>query len=337
MKKAIITGISGQDGAYLAALLREKSYQVIGTSRTPGERSTFHRLDFLNIYSDVTIISCLKNCEEIIETYSPDEVYNLEGQSSVARSFSSPFETISSNGYSTLGWLEAIRTVNPAVKFYQASSSEIFGVTNSFSKDERSSYHPRSPYAVSKLFSHFTTVNYRESYNIFACCGILFNHESPLRGEQFVTQKIVKAAVDIENGDLDCLHVGNISAQRDWGHARDYVKGMYLMMQHDVAEDFVLATGKLHSVKDFIVEAFRETGIELDWEGEGVDAKAICLETGKVLVKVDPEFFRPADIGKSLGNPLKANNMLGWYTESDFQTVVQEMIKHQRKNKINKN
>ena len=326
MKTAIITGVLGQDGAYLAKLLLEAGYRVVGTSRNPGNESGFWRLDELGIRDQVALVSSLCDPVEIVREHNPDEIYNLMGESSVAASFLNPFETIKSNGLNCLNWLETIRQSEPDIKYYQASSSEIFGSYNTFSKDESTGFHPKSPYAVSKLFAHCTTVNYREAYDLFSCCGILFNHESMLRGSQFVTSKIVRGAVSIKNGSLDCLQLGNLDAQRDWGHASDYVDGMYKMMQCPQADDYVFATGILHSVRDFVVKAFEMVGIDLLWEGSGLDETGICSRSGKTLIRVNPEYYRPSDLSVSLGNSLKAINKLGWKSRITFDMIIEEMV-----------
>ena len=329
MKNALITGISGQDGAYLASFLLEKGFKVIGTSRFPDDTQNLWRLKKLNIYEDTKIISTELNFSEIIDKYSISEIYNLAGQSSVADSFKAPFETISSNGMLTLRLLEAVRKAGRDVKFYNASSSEIFGNIKEFSKDELSNYHPRSPYAVAKILSHFCTINYREAYDLYACNGILFNHESILRGESFVTQKITRAVAEISFGKREKLLIGNLSARRDWGHALDFVSGIYKIMHHSTPDDYVLSTGRLSSVRDFIHIAFSVVGIKMHWEGKGLDEKGICIKTGRKLVSVDGKLFRPTDIAQSLGNSLKAQNILGWKPEISLESLISEMVQHQ--------
>lgn len=326
MKKAIIGGVSGQDGALLSKYLLENGYKVIGTSRSPNEVERLWRLEKLGVFDQVEVVHSDLQKSELLEKYCPDECYSLEGQSSVAESFITPHETIASNGLTTLDWLEAIRLSNQNIKFYQASSAEIFGTSSDFSRSENSPKHPRSPYAVSKLFSHYSTINYREAYNIYACCGILFNHESCLRGGQFVTQKIASSVANWKNGSGTPLQVGNIYVKRDWGHAKDFIRGMHSMLQQSEPDDYVLATGRLHTVKDFIENAFSVTGIRLEWEGEGLEERAIDQSSGKVCVKVNEKFYRPSDMEQSLGNPIKARNILGWKPEYSFNQVIEEMV-----------
>ena len=325
-KTALITGISGQDGAYLSQLLLEKGYEVYGTSRSPSDESILHRLRHLGIRDQVKILDRKLNCDDILKVYKPDEIYNLEGQSSVAESFANPFATIESNGYSTLQWLEAVRNASDTIKFYQASSTDIFGESANFSIDENSVCNPKSPYAVSKLFSHHITRNYREAYGIHACCGILSNHESELRGEQYVTQKIARSVAAIAQGKQDFVELGNLSASRDWGHARDFVYGMYKMMQEPIADDFILSTGRLHTVRELVEVAFSVVNKKLNWQGKGQDEVGTCSETGGTLVKVNPEFYRPSDLSKSLGSPLKAMNQLKWEHKISFEELIREMV-----------
>lgn len=329
MPTAFISGISGQDGALLAAHLLGLGYQVIGSSRQPKDENTTWRLRKLDILDSVQLVKADVSKSHLLDQFKPDELYNLEGQSSVASSFASPHETISSNGLCTLDWLDAIRLSGQAIKFYQASSAEIYGHSKDFSRSEHSPLHPRSPYAVSKLFSHFMTINYREAYQLFACCGILFNHESSLRGGQFVTQKIASHVAQWHAGSEAPLNIGNIHAKRDWGHAKDFVQGMHLILQQERAEEFVLATGILHSVKDFIDIAFKTIGVDLSWEGEGLDEIAIHRKTGKTCVVIDPQFYRPTEMNQSLGNPTKAHNLLKWKPRHCFEELVEEMVEAQ--------
>ena len=328
MKKkiALITGISGQDGAFLSEFLLFKGYNAIGTSRTPEDKSVFWRLDKLGILDEVQLDSSEKSCKDLLELYKPDEIYHLAGQSSVGESFKKPFVTIYSSGFKTLDWLEAIRIIDPTTKFYNASSSEIFGEVERFSKDEQTGYHPRSPYAVAKLFSHFTTINYREAYNIFACNGILFNHESYLRGKDFVTQKIARCVAEISLNKRDYLDIGNLDSKRDWGHARDYIVGMFSMMHTDSPDDYVLATGNLTSVRDFIQKAFKIVGIDIYWSGKGLSEIGIDRKTKKTLVKVNEVYYRPSDLDQSLGNSTKARNILKWKPEITLNEIIKEMI-----------
>ena len=326
MPTAFISGISGQDGAFLARLLLNLGYKVAGSSRAPKQVENLWRLDALKIRENVSVVSAEVSKPHLLDQFAPDELYNLEGQSSVAESFRSPHDTIISNGISTVDWLEAIRLSDRSIRFYQASSAEIFGASEDFSRGEASPVHPRSPYAVSKLFSHYLTVNYREAYNLFACCGILFNHESPLRGSQFVTQKIARLVAKWSQGHKEPLLVGNIHVKRDWGHAEDFVRGMHAMLQHSKADDFVLATGVLHSVQNFIDTAFLVIGIELVWRGEGLSEKAFDKKNGDLCVEVDARFYRPSDMEQSLGNPIKARNILNWIPQVSFEKVVEEMV-----------
>jgi GDPmannose 4,6-dehydratase len=328
MKTAFISGVTGQDGALLARYLLNLGYEVKGSSRNPADLSRRYRLESMGIDGQLEVLPQSEEKGSILARFKPDEVYNLEGQSSVAASFKSPHETIASNGLSTLDWLESIRQDGGGTRFYQASSAEIFGASRSFSRDETSHFHPRSPYAVSKLFSHFSTVNYREAYGLYACCGILFNHESLYRGEAFVTQKIARQAAQWKLGEKSPLVMGNIHVKRDWGHADDFVKGMHAMLQQDVASDFVLATGVLHSVKDFIDVAYEIVGTELEWDGEGLSERGIDRKSGELCVEISEEFFRPADMEQSLGNPLKAFNSLDWKPTIPFEKIVEEMVEH---------
>lgn len=326
MPTAFISGITGQDGALLAEHLLRLGYEVCGSSRAPKDPERSWRLRRLGIADRIKLVASDVSKSHLLDQFHPDELYNLEGQSSVASSFNTPHDTIASNGLSTLDWLEAVRLFDKDVKFYQASSAEIFGASKDFSRGEASPLHPRSPYAVSKLFSHFMTVNYRESYQIFAACGILFNHESALRGQQFVTQKIATAAAKWKRAPGTVLSMGNIHVQRDWGHAKDFVRGMHAILQHPTPDDFVLATGVLHSVQDFINCAFRCIGVDLCWEGQGLDEKAFDRATGKLCVNIDPSFYRPSDMDCSLGNPIKARNLLRWHPQHHFEDVVREMV-----------
>lgn len=325
MKTALIIGVTGQDGAHLTQLLLEKKYKVIGTYRE--STKNFWRLEELGLLDQIDLVA-MENLDfsEFLKSNSIDEIYNLFGQSSVAVSFQYPKETIHTNGVLVLEILESIRKLSLNVKYYQASSAEIFGTSRSYSKDESADFHPRSPYAVSKLFAHWTTINYREAYKIFACNGILFNHESSLRGETFVTRKIVKSVAEISLGLRQSFEIGNLDSKRDWGFAKDYVHGMWLMMQESVADDYVLSTGILHTVRDFVNLSFNTIGIELDWIGSGVDEVGICKHTKKVLVRVNPKYFRPTELDHSLGNSLKALNVLGWKSTTTLEETCQEMI-----------
>jgi GDPmannose 4,6-dehydratase len=335
-KVALITGITGQDGAYLAELLLEKGYIVHGIKRRASSFNT-DRIDhlyqdphvnnrnFVLHYGDLTDST---NLIRIIQETKPDEIYNLAAQSHVQVSFEMPEYTANTDGIGTLRLLEAIRILNleKQTKFYQASTSELYGKVQEIPQKETTPFYPRSPYGVAKLYGFWIVKNYRESYDLFACNGILFNHESPLRGETFVTRKITRAAAKISLGLQDKIFLGNLDAQRDWGHAKDYVKGMWLMLQQDKPDDYVLATGKMYSVREFTKTAFAHVGIDLKFEGEGVDEKGICTKTGKVLVEVDERYFRPAEVELLIGDPTKAKTELGWKHEYDFEALVKEMV-----------
>lgn len=331
MKKALITGITGQDGSYLAELLLDKGYKVHGLIRRSSSYNTQrieHLLNNSNLclhYGDLTdSINIIRLVKEI----EPDEVYNLGAQSHVKISWDCPEFTAESDALGTLRLLEAIK-VNGLIKkirFYQASTSELFGLIQEPIQSEKTPFYPRSPYGVAKLYGYWITVNYRESYGMFACNGILFNHESPRRGENFVTRKITLAATRIKEGLQDCLYLGNMDAKRDWGHAKDYVEGMWRMLQADKPDDFVLATGTTTSIRDFVKMTFAELGIELEWSGEGVNEKAIDKATGKTVVAVNPAFFRPAEVELLLGDSTKARNTLGWKPNYDLAGLVKEMV-----------
>ena len=334
-KVALITGITGQDGSYLAELLLEKGYEVHGIIR---RASTFNtkRIDhlyqdpheedvklFLH-YGDITDSS---NLNRLIEKIRPDEIYNLAAQSHVGVSFDSPEYTAEATGVSTLRILDAIRESGVKTKFYQASTSELFGgLPETAPQSEKTPFYPKSPYGVAKLYSYWITVNYRESYDIFACNGILFNHESPRRGETFVTRKITRAAAAIHLGMQDKLYLGNLDAKRDWGHAKDYVEGMWRILQQDKPADFVLSMNETHTVREFVELAFAELGYELEWQGSGVDEKGIDKNTGRVLVEVDPRYFRPAEVELLWGDSTKARTELGWEPKYSFMDLVKEMV-----------
>lgn len=335
-KVALITGITGQDGAYLAELLLEKGYTVHGVKRRSSLLNT-QRVDHLyqdrheaNVrfklhYGDLTDST---NLIRIVQEVQPDEVYNLAAQSHVKVSFDSPEYTANADGLGTLRLLEAIRILGleKKTRFYQASTSELYGLVQEVPQRETTPFYPRSPYAVAKLYAYWITVNYREAYGIYACNGILFNHESPLRGETFVTRKVTRAVSKIKLGLQDKVFMGNLDAKRDWGHARDYVEGMWRMLQQDEADDFVLATGVTVPVRDFIDMAFKEVGINLRWEGEGIDEKGIDIATDKVLVEVDPEYFRPTEVELLIGDPTKAKEKLGWVATTSLAEMVKEMV-----------
>ena len=329
-KIALITGITGQDGSYLAEFLLSKGYEVHGVIRRQSTACT-ERIEnvignekFFLHYGD---ISDSTNLASLVRKISPDEVYNLAAQSHVGTSFEVPEYTADVTGVGTVKLLEAIRQNKPDAKFYQASSSELFGgLPGTAPQSESTPFHPRSPYAAAKLYSYWITVNYREAYNIFACNGILFNHESPRRGADFVTRKITIAVAKIMAGLQDKLSLGNLNAKRDWGFAGDYVKGMWLMLQQDKPEDFVLATGETHTVREFVNAAFEQVGIQIEWRGVGVDEKGYCAKTGKLLVDVNPKFFRPAEVDLLLGDPSKSEKILGWKRKVTFGELVKMMV-----------
>ena len=334
-KVALITGITGQDGAYLAELLLAKGYIVHGIKRRSSLFNT-DRIDHLYMdpheknvnfklhYGDLTDST---NLIRIVQEVQPDEIYNLAAMSHVHVSFSTPEYTANADAIGALRLLEAIRILGleKKTRFYQASTSELYGKVVEIPQSETTPFYPRSPYAVAKLYAYWITKNYREAYNMYACNGILFNHESPLRGETFVTRKITRAAARIKLGLQDKLFLGNLEAQRDWGHAKDYVKGMWMMLQQDEADDYVLATGKTVSVKYFAELAFKEVGIELEWKGEGIDQKGIDKSNGNVLIEVDPRYFRPTEVDILIGDPSKAYEKLGWKHEYTVEALAQEM------------
>ncbi|HPS57696.1 MAG TPA: GDP-mannose 4,6-dehydratase [Spirochaetota bacterium] len=328
-KRAIITGIRGQDGAYLAKNLLEKGYEVYGADRRSGD-TTFWRLNEFGIFNDIKLLYMdlleLTNILRTIEKIKPDEVYNLAAQSFVGTSFEQPIITSDINAMGVIRLLEVLRLVNPGIKFYQASTSEMFGKVRGVPQNEDTPFHPRSPYGVAKLYAHWATVNYRESYNMFACSGILFNHESPLRGLEFVTKKITRAVAAIKKGRQDKVVLGNLDSRRDWGFAGDYVDGMRLMLQQEEADDYVLSTGETHSIREFVEEAFRHIDIAVKWQGEGSAEKGIDGKTGKVMVEVSPEFYRPAEVDLLIGDSSKAKSKLGWTPKVRFNELVQMMV-----------
>jgi GDPmannose 4,6-dehydratase len=336
MKKALITGITGQDGAYLAELLLSKNYEVHGIRRRSSLFNS-HRIEHLfrdphesNVhfylhYGDMTDST---NLIRIVQDVQPDEIYNLAAQSHVQVSFETPEYTANTDGLGTLRLLEAIRILKleKKTRFYQASTSELFGLAKEVPQNENTPFYPRSPYGVAKLYSYWITVNYREAYGLFACNGILFNHESPVRGETFVTRKITRAAARIALGLQEKVYLGNLNSKRDWGHAKDYVVGMWLILQNEKPDDFVLATGKTNTIKDFCELAFKEVGIEIEWQGKGDSEKGINAANGKVVIEVDPRYYRPAEVDILLGDSSKAEKELGWKYTHTLKDLVKDMV-----------
>jgi GDPmannose 4,6-dehydratase len=336
MKRALVTGITGQDGAYLAEFLLKQGYEVHGLKRRASSFNTArvdhlyrdpHETDvrFFMHYGDLTDAT---NLIRIIQEVQPDEIYNLAAQSHVKVSFETPEYTANTDGLGTLRILEAIRILKLEKKcrFYQASTSELYGKVQEVPQKETTPFYPRSPYAVAKLYAYWITINYREAYGIYACNGILFNHESPIRGETFVSRKITRALARIKTGLQDTLYIGNLAARRDWGHARDYVEMQWLMLQQDVPEDYVIATGEQFSVRQFIEAAAQQLNINIRWEGEGIDEKGINEDTGQLVVAVDPSYFRPTEVQDLLGDAAKARLKLGWKPRTTFQELVSEMV-----------
>lgn len=329
MKNALITGITGQDGSYLAELLLEKGYNVYGIMRRKSVvdyGNVEHIKDKLHfIYADMTDVVSLMNALRISDA---DEVYNLAAQSFVATSWEQPLATADIDALGVTNMLEAIRNVKPSARFYQASTSEMFGLVQEMPQTEKTPFYPRSPYGVAKLYGHWITKNYRESYDLYACSGILFNHESERRGKEFVTRKITYAVARIKQGVQDCLELGNMDSKRDWGHSKDYVRAMWLMLQQDTPDDYVIATNETRTVREFVETAFGHVGIKINWEGTGVDEVGKDAETGKVIVKVNKNFFRPAEVDVLLGNPAKAEAALGWKRDISFSELVERMVKN---------
>lgn len=331
-KTAIITGITGQDGAYLCENLLNKGYKVVGTYRR-SSTPDFWRLKYLNIYNhkDLELVAHemteLGSAIDLINRYKPIEVYNLAAQSFVEVSFSQPITTAHINSLGALNFLEAIRLSNNTIKFYQASTSEMFGKVQEIPQKESTPFYPRSPYGISKLFAHWSTVNYRESYNIFACSGILFNHESPLRGEEFVTRKISKGVASLASGGSNFLELGNIDAERDWGFAGDYVEGMWRILQSDIPKDFVLATNQKISVRDFLKLCFEAADINAEFIGRGVEEVAIQKGTGKLLMKINPEYFRPSEVDMLIGDSSKAKELLNWEATTSIDVLAEMMVR----------
>ena len=335
-KVALITGVTGQDGAYLSELLLSKGYTVHGVKRRSSSFNTGrvehlyrdpHETDvrFFMHYGDLTDST---NLIRLVQEVQPDEIYNLAAQSHVQVSFETPEYTANADGIGTLRLLEAMRILRmeKTTRFYQASTSELYGKVQETPQKETTPFYPRSPYAAAKLYAYWITVNYREAYGMHASNGILFNHESPIRGETFVTRKITRAVASIEAGKQDCLYLGNIDAKRDWGHARDYVEGMWRILQQDTADDYVLATGETRSVREFVEIAFAYIGRSIEWRGKGVDEIGVDAATGKVLVRIDPVYFRPTEVELLLGDPSKAQRLLGWRHTTSFQDLVRDMM-----------
>lgn len=336
-KVALITGITGQDGAYLAKFLLNKGYTVHGIKRRSSLFNTDridhlyqdphdYQVKFFLHHGDLTDAT---NLIRVIQEVQPDEIYNLAAQSHVQVSFETPEYTANSDALGTLRVLEALRILDMTkrTKFYQASTSELYGKVQEIPQKETTPFYPRSPYAAAKLYAYWITVNYREAYNLFACNGILFNHESPIRGETFVTRKITRAVARIKLGLETKLYLGNLNAKRDWGFAGDYIEAMWLILQQDNPDDYVIATGETHSVREFVELAFKEAGISIEWKGEGVEEKGIDAATGKVLVQVDPRYFRPTEVDILLGDPTKAKQKLGWMPRVTFSELVSKMVK----------
>ena len=329
MKKALITGITGQDGSYLTELLLEKGYKVFGLIRRKSKED-FGNVEHLKdkitfIYADMTDLASLVNAIKISDA---DEIYNLAAQSFVKSSWDSPVSTAEINALGVLNLLEAVRLVKPTARFYQASTSEMFGKVQEIPQKETTPFYPRSPYGVAKLYGHWITINYRESYNLFACSGILFNHESERRGLEFVTRKITHAAAMIKEGKQEFVELGNLDAKRDWGHSKDYVKAMWLMLQQDQPDDYVVATGETRTVREFAKEAFKAIGIDVEFKGTGLDEVGINKANGKIVVKVNKDFYRPAEVELLIGNPKKAEEKLHWKREISFHELVERMAKN---------
>lgn len=326
-KTAVVTGITGQDGAYLTELLLEKGYHVYGTYRRTSSVN-FWRLEEVGAIGHPNLklvehdLTDLGASIRLMQNAQPDEVYNLAAQSFVGVSFDQPITTAEITGIGAVNLLEAIRIVNPKIRFYQASTSEMFGEVQQIPQTEATPFYPRSPYGAAKLYAHWMTVNYRESYGIFGTSGILFNHESPLRGKEFVTRKITDGVARIALGKQDTLELGNLAAKRDWGYAREYVEGMWRMLQIDTPDTFVLATNRTETVRDFVSLAFKAVDIQLDWQGSEENERGIDSKTGKTLVQVNPHFYRPAEVDLLIGNPEKATNVLGWKPQTPWKSFV---------------
>lgn len=331
-KTAVITGITGQDGAYLAEFLLKRGYTVFGTYRRTSSVN-FWRIEELGISQHPNLklveydLTDLSASIRLLQAAEPSEVYNLAAQSFVGVSFDQPVTTAEITGVGVVNLLEAIRIVNPQIRFYQASTSEMFGKVQAIPQVEETPFYPRSPYGVAKLYAHWMTINYRESYGIFGACGILFNHESPLRGREFVTRKITDSVAKISLGKLDVLELGNLDAKRDWGYAQEYIEGMWRMLQVDEPDTYVLATNRTESVRDFVTMAFKATGVTIVWQGSAEQETGSCQQTGKVLVRVNPKFYRPAEVELLIGNPAKAKAKLGWEPKTTLEELCQMMVK----------
>jgi len=331
MKTTIITGITGQDGAYLAQLLLDKGYTVYGTYRRTSSVN-FWRIEELGIQNHPNLhlveydLTDLGSSIALVQKVQPAEIYNLAAQSFVGVSFDQPSTTAQITGIGALNLLEAIRLVNPKIRFYQASTSEMFGKVQAIPQVESTPFYPRSPYGVAKLYAHWMTINYRESYDIFGCSGILFNHESPLRGREFVTRKITDSVAKIKLGQLDCLELGNLDAKRDWGFAKEYVEGMWRMLQADEPDTFVLATNRTETVRDFVRMAFKGAGIEVDFKGQEENETAVDTSTGKIVMRINPKFYRPAEVELLIGNPAYAKVKLGWEPKTTLEQLCQMMV-----------
>jgi GDPmannose 4,6-dehydratase len=335
VKKAFITGITGQDGSYLAELLLEKGYEVHAIVRRASVFTTQridHILDHERLHTYHGDLTDSSNLHRLLMDIKPNEIYNLGAQSHVAVSFEVPEYTADVAGLGAIRLLDAVRDLGEDCKYYQASTSELFGgIPGTEPQNENTSFYPKSPYGAAKLYAYWVTVNYREAYNLFACNGILFNHESPRRGETFVTKKITKVAASISKGSQEVLKLGNLNAQRDWGHAKDFVYAQWLMLQQEIPKDYVIATGEMHSVREFVDLAFKEVKININWQGEGIHERGIDDKTGKVIVEVDKKYFRPSEVELLLGDPSKAENELGWKRQFTFNELVTKMVKYDLK------
>ena len=336
MKKALITGITGQDGSYLAELLLERGYEVHAILRRASVFTTQrieHILGHERMFTYHGDLTDSSNLHRLLMKIKPDEIYNLGAQSHVAVSFEVPEYTADVVGLGAIRLLDAVRDLGSSCKYYQASTSELFGgIPGTEPQSEATPFHPKSPYGAAKLYAYWVTVNYRESYDLFACNGILFNHESPRRGETFVTKKITQAVARIHQGRQNILSLGNMDAKRDWGHAKDFVYAQWLMLQQDKPQDYVIATGETHTVREFVELSFQEVGVDIEWQGTGIDEKGIDNSTGKVLVEIDEKYFRPAEVELLLGDPSKAEKELGWKRQVSFKELVSGMVKYDLEN-----